>query len=45
MHTLREIYYAEKQIAEALTEMIDKATSARAEKCFREPSCSDARPN
>lgn len=34
VHTLRDIYYAEKQIEEALPEMIDKATSPALKSAF-----------
>lgn len=34
LHTLRDIYYAEKQILKALPEMIDKADSAQLRKAF-----------
>lgn len=34
LHTLRDIYYAEKQILKALPEMIDKADSDKLRKAF-----------
>ena len=34
VHTLRDIYYAEKQIVKALPKMIDKASSAELKKGF-----------
>lgn len=36
VHTLRDIYYAEQQIAKALPDMIDKATSAQLKKGFED---------
>jgi ferritin-like metal-binding protein YciE len=35
VHTLRDIYYAEKQILTALPEMIEKATDARLKQAFQ----------
>jgi ferritin-like metal-binding protein YciE len=35
VHTLRDIYYAEKQILKALPEMIEKATDAQLKKAFQ----------
>ena len=35
VHTLRDIYYAEKQILKALPEMIDKATDSRLKQAFQ----------
>jgi ferritin-like metal-binding protein YciE len=35
VHTLRDIYYAEKQIVEALPDMIEKATDARLKQGFQ----------
>jgi ferritin-like metal-binding protein YciE len=35
VHTLRDIYYAEQQIAKALPEMIEKASSAELKSAFR----------
>jgi ferritin-like metal-binding protein YciE len=35
VHTLRDIYYAEKQIVKALPEMIEKATSATLKQGFQ----------
>jgi ferritin-like metal-binding protein YciE len=35
VHTLRDIYYAEKQITKALPEMIDKATNAALKQGFQ----------
>ena len=35
VHTLRDIYYAEKQITKALPEMIDKATSRQLKQGFQ----------
>jgi ferritin-like metal-binding protein YciE len=35
VHTLRDIYYAEKQITKALPEMIDKATSVALKQGFQ----------
>src|SRR6516164_1748011 len=35
VHTLRDIYYAEKQILKALTEMIDKANDAQLKQGFQ----------
>ena len=34
-HTLRDIYYAEKQIVQALPEMIDKAGDPQLKRGFR----------
>ena len=44
VHTLRDIYYAEKQILQALPEMIDKATDAQLKQGFQNPSARDPRP-
>src|SRR5262249_13983759 len=35
VHTLRDIYYAEKQIVQALPEMIDKASDAQLKQGFQ----------
>jgi ferritin-like metal-binding protein YciE len=35
VHTLRDIYYAEKQILKALPEMIEKATDAQLKQAFQ----------
>src|SRR5258707_8501832 len=35
VHTLRDIYYAEKQIVKALPDMIDKATDAKLKQGFK----------
>ncbi len=35
VHTLRDIYYAEKQIVQALPDMIEKATDARLKQGFQ----------
>jgi ferritin-like metal-binding protein YciE len=35
VHTLRDIYYAEKQITQALPDMIEKATDARLKQGFQ----------
>ena len=35
MHTLRDIYYAEKQIVQALPEMIEKSTDAQLKQGFQ----------
>ena len=41
VHTLRDIYYAEKQIVKSLPEMIDKASNAQL-RAFK-PTCAKAR--
>jgi ferritin-like metal-binding protein YciE len=35
VHALRDIYYAEKQIVQALPEMIDKASDPQLKRCPR----------
>jgi ferritin-like metal-binding protein YciE len=35
VHTLRDIYYAEKQLVKALPEMVDKATDAQLKQAFQ----------
>jgi len=35
VHTLRDIYYAEKQLLKALPEMVDKATDAQLKQAFQ----------
>ncbi len=37
VHSLRDIYYAENQIVDALPVMIDKATNPRLMQCFQRP--------
>ena len=44
VHTLRDIYYAEKQIEKALPKMIDKATDASLERRLRKASAGDQGP-
>src|SRR5436305_1913172 len=36
LHTLRDIYYAEKQIVKALPSMVDKASTPELKQCFAE---------
>ena len=35
VHTLRDVYYAEKQLAKALPEMVEKATDAQLKQAFQ----------
>jgi ferritin-like metal-binding protein YciE len=35
VHTLRDVYYAEKQLLKALPEMVDKATDAQLKQAFQ----------
>ena len=41
VHTLRDIYYAEKQIVKALPDMIEKATDPQLKQGFQDPSRRD----